>query len=138
MRKQHKQAGFTLIEVIAVLVILSILAAVAIPKFMDLQKEAKTKGLESLVAAAQGQLHMAYAEELLKQGGDTKKAWGAVQINKQKICNKVSRNGWLLDDTSLTCSQHQSINIDITATLKSNPKISAKGEFYDPDYTPNP
>jgi len=50
-----KQRGFTLIELIVVLVILGILAGFAIPKFMSLDKKARIstlKGLEGSVKAA--------------------------------------------------------------------------------------
>ena len=45
------QKGFTLIELVMVIVILAILGAVAIPKYVDLQSEAKL-GNEAAVAGA--------------------------------------------------------------------------------------
>lgn len=63
-KRLRNKKGFTLIEIIAVLVILGILAAVAIPKFMGLQDDARNAaGLGGLGAAA-GNVQVAYAKML--------------------------------------------------------------------------
>jgi MSHA pilin protein MshA len=46
------QRGFTLIELVMVIVILGVLAAVAIPKFVDLGDEAKVAALKGIAGAA--------------------------------------------------------------------------------------
>ena len=48
--RQH-QGGFTLIELVMVIVILGILAATALPKFIDLKSEANTAALNGVVGA---------------------------------------------------------------------------------------
>jgi len=61
--------GFTLIEIIAVLVILGILAAVAIPKYMDIKNAASTKAAYGQIDEVRGRLNTALAGYMLSNAG---------------------------------------------------------------------
>lgn len=60
-----KQMGFTLIEIVMVLVLLGILSAVAVPKYFDLRDKAEEKAAAAIAAEVQARVNGGFANALL-------------------------------------------------------------------------
>ncbi|MEC6815632.1 type II secretion system protein [Photobacterium toruni] len=61
-----RQQGFTLIELVVVIVILGILAVTAAPKFMNLQGDARNASLQGLKGAIQGAAAIVYGKAAIQ------------------------------------------------------------------------
>ena len=101
----HSSTGFTLVEVISILVILGVLGAVAVPKYYDLQKEALRKAALAAKDESRARIMMLFSENILQGKGTTstkattqcQKAWfSAVQQYLIEDFGKSSDNEFLV------------------------------------------
>lgn len=64
----RSEKGFTLLEIIAVLVILGILAAVAVPRYFNMQDDARKNAAQSAISEVKARANQYYAQITLRNG----------------------------------------------------------------------
>lgn len=79
-----RSAGFTLIELVIVIVILGILAVTAAPKFLNLQSDARASTLKGLKAAMESSASIVYSKAVIL-GKDTSTTPTAVDGIQTKL-----------------------------------------------------
>ncbi|WP_017221680.1 prepilin-type N-terminal cleavage/methylation domain-containing protein [Moritella dasanensis] len=60
-----RNAGFTLIELVIVIIVLGILAATAVPKFINLQDDAKKSAMKGVEAALHSAANIVYSKSAI-------------------------------------------------------------------------
>lgn len=83
------QRGFTLIELVMVIVILGVLAAVAIPKFVDLKSEAQVAALQGVV----GGINSASAVNYAARSVSTTKGFATVGLTCSAAATGIMQGG---------------------------------------------
>ncbi|MDU0354776.1 prepilin-type N-terminal cleavage/methylation domain-containing protein [Paraglaciecola aquimarina] len=82
-----KQKGFTLVELIIVIVILGILAVTAAPRFIDVSSDAKKATLHSMKAAIQAGANLVYAKSFIEGEHDNV---SSLEAKSQILINGVT------------------------------------------------
>ncbi|MFH1577461.1 MAG: type II secretion system protein [Candidatus Omnitrophota bacterium] len=105
------EKGFTLIELIMVIVIIGILAAIAVPRFMDLQSEAKKSACEGNAGSLRAAITSYYASATIN---DVSTIYPSALASNIVDSNYIG--SWPADPLSATWNTHYTAatgNLDI-------------------------
>jgi len=148
MKFLKSQKGFTLIELVMVIVILGLLAATAIPKFVDVTDEARAASERAIVGAVRAGIGTYNLNQILKKAkGDTAN-WHAYPVHLDSIPsgynNIVSFFGTVLDHGGVqdgnwykaSLHLYEGPNLgDYTYTQNGEQGYPAGSFFYNPSQT---
>ncbi len=128
----NKASGFTLIELVIVVVILGFLAATAIPKFLDLTAQAKQANIEGMAGGFATGVSLARAqweaEARPNDGGDPKKNFVSydgttVYLSVEDVDNNV-RPGYIIGTTAVSAVADVNCSEVWNAILQQPPTTS--------------
>jgi prepilin-type N-terminal cleavage/methylation domain-containing protein len=96
LSKMTDQNGFTLIELVIIIVVLGILAAVAIPKYQDITAQAKEASCRASLGALRSGVTIWYANKAVTTGTAAWPSLVAVQTVDSVMAQSLPRNPYQL------------------------------------------
>lgn len=91
----HRQAGFTFIELVAVIVLISILSALAVPRFFDLKDDAEAAALQAVAGSFSTGLAIGKAQWMADGNSSSGVTNTSSQVDVDGIVFNVNEFGWL-------------------------------------------
>ena len=95
MKTLSSQKGFTLVEIIAVLIILGILAVIAVPRYIDLEANATQRAIEVAVREMTSREQLAWANTKITYTGYTGDASILSLLNQRPADAAAGVGPWL-------------------------------------------
>ena len=79
----QNQKGFTLVEIIAVLIILGVLSSVAVPRYIDLEDNSKQRAIDSAISELNSRESLTWSNQKISTTGydDDQKVLDAMDYN---------------------------------------------------------
>ena len=115
MKSNPREKGFTLLEIIAVLVILSILSAVAIPRYMSLDESARQRAIDAGIAELNGRETLTWSNFKITATGYSNDA-ALFTILNTSLGTDYTWVGGPPDDNGGTLKFKASIEVPLTRT----------------------